>query len=38
MADTEISRRPTRRQAIFDMFAVVDRGGAVPAITTHLAH
>lgn len=34
----EIMQRPTRRQAIFDMFAVVCLVGAVPAIATRFAH
>jgi hypothetical protein len=34
----EILQRPTRRQAIFDMFAIVGLVGAVPAIATHFAH
>jgi hypothetical protein len=34
----EIMQRPTRRQAIFDMFAVVGLVGAVLAIVTHVAH
>jgi hypothetical protein len=34
----EILQRPTRRQAIFDMFAVVGLVGAVLAIATHVGH
>jgi hypothetical protein len=34
----EIMRRPTRRQAIFDMFAIVGLIGTALAIATHLAH
>ena len=34
----EILQRPTRRQAIFDMFAIVGLVGAVLAIATHFAH
>jgi hypothetical protein len=34
----EIMQRPTRRQAIFDMFAIVGLVGAVLAIATRFAH
>ena len=33
----EIALRPTRRQAVFDMFAIVGLVGAVLAIATHIA-
>jgi chromosome segregation ATPase len=33
----EILQRPTRRQAIFDMFAIVALVGAVLAVATHFA-
>jgi uncharacterized protein YhaN len=33
----EIARRPTRRQSVFDMFAVVGLVGAVLAIATRFA-
>ena len=34
----EITQRPTRRQSVFDMFAIVGLIGAVLAIATHFAH
>ena len=34
----ELVQRPTRRQAVFDIFAVVGLIGAVIAIGEHLAH
>jgi hypothetical protein len=34
----EILQRPTRRQAMFDMFAIVGPIGAALAIASHLAH
>jgi hypothetical protein len=34
----EVLQRPTRRQAILDMFAIVGQVGAVLAIATHFAH
>jgi hypothetical protein len=33
-----IMQRPTRRQSLFDMFAIVGLIGAVLAIATHFAH
>jgi hypothetical protein len=33
----EIAQRPTRRQAVYDMFAVVGPVGAALAIATHFA-
>jgi chromosome segregation ATPase len=35
---TEILRRPTRRQSIFDIFAVVGPIGAILTIAAHFAH
>jgi hypothetical protein len=34
----EIVQRPTRRQAVFDIFAIVGLIGAIIAIAEHLAH
>jgi hypothetical protein len=40
MADLrlEIAQRPTRRQSIFDIFAVVGLNGAILTIAAHFAH
>jgi len=34
----QIMQQPTRRQSVFDIFAVVGLIGAIPTIAAHFAH